>query len=146
MKNHWESDLDSLEKKWERYKKTNGHTWKSPFSALCPGLFPATPCSSVLLPLPVFHTQYSFPKKKPQKNSPVHWSASMACPTTLSAMPSPPTISAAATFSAPLLLQPPFLLSHPHLLTACGTPFQKVPPRIKVLLQLQKARLIPYGH
>ena len=68
------------------------------------------------------------------------------------------------------LLQPPFLppfsvlppcsylfchlfgrhlyLSHSFCsrLTACRTPLQKVPPRVKVLLQLQKARLIPYGH
>ena len=57
-----------------------------------------------------------------------------------------PTISAAATFCAPLLLQPPFLLSHLRPLMVCGTPFQKVPPRVKVLLQLQKARWIPYGH
>ena len=59
------------------------------------------------------------------------------------------------------LLQPPFLppfLSHSscsHLfchfffcshLTAYGTPLQKVPPRVKVLPQLQKARLITYRH
>ena len=76
-----------------------------------------------------------------------------------------PTIPVVATFSATLsvllLLQPPFLppfLSHSscnhffchfffcsHLM-ACGTPLQKVPPRVKVLPQLQKMRLIPYGH
>ena len=54
------------------------------------------------------------------------------------------------------LQQPPFFLQHSfyshlfslHLrpLTACRTPFQNVPPRVKVLLQLQKARLIPYDH
>ena len=36
--------------------------------------------------------------------------------------------------SPPFLQQLPFLLSHPRPLTACGTPFQKVPPRVKVLL------------
>ena len=30
--------------------------------------------------------------------------------------------------------------------SACGTPLQKVPPCVKVLLQLQKARWISYGH
>ena len=60
------------------------------------------------------------------------------------------------SFSSPRsLLQPPFLqhsfCSHLFfsicpLLMACGTPFQDVPPRVKVLLQLHKARLIPYGH
>ena len=56
-------------------------------------------------------------------------------------------------FLPPFLLQPHFLLQPPFLshffcsrLTACGTPPQKVPPRVKALLQLQKARLIPYGH
>ena len=70
-------------------------------------------------------------------------------------------------FSAHLLLQPPFLhhsfcsppfLHHSfcsHLFcttpsvatfSLCGTPLQKVPLHVKVLLQLQKARLIPYGH
>ena len=46
------------------------------------------------------------------------------------------------------LLQPPFLCHTPSAATfsACGTPLQKVPPHVKVPLQLQKARLIPYGH
>ena len=60
---------------------------------------------------------------------------------------SPQTISAAATFSpcnTPFAAT--FFLCHLRPLTAYGTPFQNVSPRIKVILQPQKARLIPYDH
>ena len=49
-----------MKKKRKIYTKTNGHTWKSPFSAPCPGLFPTTLRSSVLSFLLRF-PPYSFP-------------------------------------------------------------------------------------
>ena len=57
-----------------------------------------------------------------------------------------PTISAGATLFYHIPSAAPFSSLSSAPLTACGTPLQKVPPRVKVLLQLQKARLIPYGH
>ena len=63
--------LGQYEKKNGKYtkKKTNGHTWKSPFSSPCPGLFPATLRSSVLSFLLQFNPYY-FPQNS-QKNSSV---------------------------------------------------------------------------
>ena len=58
-----------MKKKMENTQtKTNGRTSKSPFSAPCPRLFPATLRSSVPSFLLQFNHSYSFPKK-PQKNS-----------------------------------------------------------------------------
>ena len=55
-----------------------------------------------------------------------------------------PTISAAATFSPAATFSSVatfFVQSFYSHLTACGTPLQKVPPRVKVLLQLQKSEV-----
>ena len=99
--------------------------WKSPFSAPCPGLFPATPCSSVLSFLLQFKPPVSFPQNS-QKNP---------CPplTMLSSPPSSFFLSSLICISdlpfSRSLLQPSFRppFSAPFLL-------QKVPPRVKVLL------------
>ena len=116
MKNHWESDLDSMKKKMENIqtKKTNGYTWKSPFSAPCPGLFPTTLHFSVLSFLLQFN-QYLFfffktlrktalspsmlsplPFRKPPLVSLSFSSSHCICP--FSSGFAFPTISAAATF------------------------------------------------
>ena len=135
-------------------KKTNGHTWKSPSSAPCPGLFPTTLHFSILSFLLQFYP-YSFPQKS-QKNSFVL----LVSPLKLNSALSPsqkklifslrntslfllffpfsflylgfafPTISTAATF-----LQPPFLSRLPAATFS-----------VSLLLQFQKTRLIPYGH
>ena len=56
-----------MERKMENiHKITNGHTWKSPFSAPCPALFSATLRLSVLSFLLQFH-QYSFPQNPQRK-------------------------------------------------------------------------------
>ena len=120
-----------MKKKMENIqKKTNGHTWKSLFSAPCPGLFPATLRSSVLSFLLQFNPYY-FPQNS-QKNSsvlqiclsPIFSKTSFLF---LLLFPPPFSVSriclfndlccnhffcftpSATTFSAPLLLQPPFL-------------------------------------
>ena len=111
-----------MKKKWKIYKKTNGHTWKSPFSAPCPRLFPATLRSSVRSFL-LQSNPYSFPQNS-QKTPPFFGFASppfFRKPPSLSffffLLPSLylgfafSMISAATTFFASLLLQPPFL---PH--------------------------------
>ena len=58
-----------------------------------------------------------------------------------------PTIPTAATFSifVPLLLQPPFMSLSPCSHLFCFTPSAATFPA-PLLLQLQKARLIPHGH
>ena len=131
--------------KYTEKKKTNGHTWKSPFSAPCPGLFPATLSSSLLS----FLLQFKPPSlslkilKKTKKTPPF--------PTMLSS-PSPflvlsffflslylgfafPTISAAAAFSATF-----FLSRLPA--TAFSAIFSVTTFSVSLLLQLQN----PYGH
>ena len=137
------------EKKMENTQtKTNGHTWKSPFLALCPGL-PSNStllCSQLLARVPPI----LFPSKLPENSSVLRICLS--------------SFFSKTSFPFLLLFPPPFSVSriclfndlccsHLFCLTpsaatfsARGTPLQKVPPRVKVLLQLQKARLIPYGH
>ena len=121
------------------HKKTNGHTWKYPYSAPCPGLFPATLRSSILSFLLQFNP-YSFPQNPQKNSSPLHH-----------AVPSPflflslylrfafPMISAAATFFLPHFLSRLPTATFPATFSAATF-------SVPLLLQLQKARLIPSGH
>ena len=143
-------------------KKTNGHTWKSPYSAPCPRLFLATLRSSVLSFLLQFNPSLSL--KTLRENSFLS-SHNVVLPP-LNSAPLPllfllfffgfafPTISATATFFATFSPAATFssgatfssattffVQSFCSRLMACRTPLQKVPPRVKVLLQLQKSEV-----
>ena len=136
IKNHWQSDLDSMKKNGKYTQKTNGHTWKSPCSAPCPGLFPATLRSSVLSFLLQFKPPSLFLKTLRKT---LHF-LSQCCP--------PPLLCISDLHFQWSLLQPPFLslfLSRLPAATFSAT-FSAATFFVPIFLQLQKVRLIPYGH
>ena len=149
--------------------KTNGHTWKSPFLALCPGL-PSNStllCSQLLARVPPI----LFPSKLPEK---------LLCSSTIflwcllpqaTLLPFYSPISKhglpnhspcccrhqALSFMAARPIWPGFMVreggspSHFQRITAklhSNSPktLLNPPTGVSTLLQLQKVRLIPYGH
>ena len=151
----------------ENIQKTNGHTWRSPFFSsvswtpqqLYAPLFLASSSSSTnTLSLKTLFQKNLLPPSSYNAVTPLHfflWCLFFA------------SHSSALLFTGQQawLAQPLSLLLHAYcnrhqalsflaarpiwpgfMVREGGSPSQKVPPLVKVLLQLQKARLIPYGH
>ena len=114
-----------------KYTKTNGHTWKSPFSALCPGPFLATLRSFVLSFLPKF-SQYAF--LKTLRKTPLR--------KTLPSLNKPPSLLSFFGSLLRSLPQPPFLPPY-HAVTSNDLPKAK-PSALLQCCHLQRSLQQPH--